>query len=245
MGKRITKFTSLSADITKPFPTKEMDLTVQMLTLMTGTNGTGKTFWMIHFYFFGQVAQLIVSGVRGEALLQSAQFMLDNCLKDPDTSGSIKANFDGGPSIEIDMEDGKIRSIIFKEWEDVEYVAPVKYMSTAMRTFDAIKIYLRTRSLIKRLSDDQEFFYTEILKSYRLYDVTYMEGLLLKMPLKVDGVMKEYLEKFDVKEKITDFGVDFEEEDFYLKYEGDEKKKYLTTFGAGHQSIFNMVMGNV
>ena len=127
----------------------------------------------------------------------------------------------------------------------VEYVAPVKYMSTAMRTFDAIKIYLRTRSLIKRLSDDQEFFYTEILKSYRLYDVTYMEGLLLKMPLKVDGVMKEYLEKFDVKEKITDFGVDFEEEDFYLKYEGDEKKKYLTTFGAGHQSIFNMVMGNV
>jgi hypothetical protein len=30
-----------------------------------------------------------------------------------------------------------------------------------------------------------------------------------------------------------------------MKYEGDEKKKYLTTFGAGHQSIFNMVMGNV
>ena len=230
-------------DITKPF---EFDSTIQlnMLSLFIGANGSGKTFIMINSYIICEVAKLIIAGIKGNELIAASQYIIDKCFNDIDTTGTITGVFKDGQSISFKMEGGQIEDLAHENWEGVNNVIAVRYMSVGMRTFDDIKHYLSLRKVLMEANNgDLLIVIPKLLESYKLYDLTYIEGLIAKVPIIVDGGIRSALESFDVKDEITEFNLDLDKNDFYLVIDG--KKKYLTTYGKGHQSIFNMTMGNV
>lgn len=254
--RRVTGVSTITTDITKPLTMKLDAMEFNKLTLLTGMNGTGKSFLFANTYLFTEIGVLVAAGIPREHLKATAQFILEKCFDDVDTTGTISVAFDvddvkAGCSVTLVMENGKINDVTYSGFENIVDVSRVKYMSAGMRTFDAIKMYLSMRKMIKQTKldiDTQEGLVGELLNTYKLYDVTYLERLINAMPLKSDHRMKDFLTKFDDKqqmglEDIEEFGVDLDKPDFFLIQKGE--KKYLTTFGKGHQSIFNMLLGSL
>lgn len=239
----IAGFESLEVAIVKPFAADFGTIEFNKLTLMTGLNGTGKTFLLVYSYVLTEIAGLVVAGLDGENLKIGSQFIMEKCFSQIDTTGEISGNFGDGNKITLKMEDGKILSVGVTGFKDVTDVARIKYMSSAMRTFDTIKAYLRLRQVALDKLGNYESMATEMLETYRLYDFKYMETLIASMPFKHPNLI-ENLEKFDIKDKVTAIDVDLVAGDFFVLYE-DGTKKYMTSFGKGHQSIFNMVMGQL
>lgn len=244
--KKIACINSLDLNITKPM-TMNTKMELNKLTLMTGTNGSGKSFFLINFYVFTEIATMIVSGMSGDILKGSSQFILENCFTDIDTTGELTAVFEDGQTIKMTADNGQITSIVHTGFEDVKEIVRIRYMSSGLRTFDEMRHYLSQRKMAKQIIDGEttEEIIASMLKTYRLYDVSYMEGVLAGMPLKspVTDKLNEFLLGMDVKDvgKIIEFNVDYERSDFYIILE-DGTKKYMTSFGKGHQSVFNMVI---
>ena len=120
-------------------------------------------------------------------------------------------------------------------------------MSSAMRTFDAISQYLKTRLMFKPAGAasvaDREVVLEKMCTLYKLYDVIYVEVLIAKAPIKIDSTLAKTLQKdFEIKEEITEIGLDEAKGDFYTV--SKEGKKYLTTYSKGEQSIINMLLAN-
>ena len=230
--------------ITKPF-VADFEMELNALSIMTGKNGSGKTFFMIHGYVFGEIAKLIVAGLKDQELLASAQFVMTNSFTDLDTEGEVGANFVSGAFIRLKMEQGEIVSLNYEGFEGIKSTGGITYMSSGMRTFDAIKYYLGNRKLILQLvKNNSNAMFIKLLESYRIYDVAYIEGLIAKMPVQMTPILKKRLEDFDVSDDIESFGCDLDRGDFFLLEKGNSKKKYLTSFGNGTQAIFNMTLAS-
>ena len=243
---KITQIKSLYVDITHPLNMKEQTIDFNALTLMTGPNGSGKTFFMIHAYALAKIAQLVVTGLRGEQLEATSQFILNNSFSDLNTEGTLGIEF-GAASLNVVMKKGQIESINWKNLAGIENVAQVRFMSAGMRTFSDMKHYLFSRKMIAQTyNNNMEQIAMEMLKAYKFYDFEYIEQTIQKMPLKGTDKMAEYLASFDIHEKIKEFGVDLDKCEFYLieEKDGNEEKRNLTSYGAGHQSIINMVIAN-
>jgi hypothetical protein len=142
----------------------------------------------------------------------------------------------------VTLQDGTVKSVDHSGWDSVDAVAGIRYMSSSMRTFEAIKHYLLARKL-RMESLSQHEAVAELCKDFKLYDVSYIEGLIAKMPLKLDPSTREALDNFGIREKITEIGVDLEKNDFYFTEDGKERRNYMCTMGKGHQSLVNMIIG--
>lgn len=233
---------SMSFDLTKP-PMKFDAIELNKLTLFTGLNGTGKSFIMVCFYAFSEIANMIAIGVGGDHLKASAQFIMDNCFTDPGTTGTIIGNFNDGSGITMKMSDGVVESVFYTGFENVD-VTRVRYMSAKMRTFEAMKSYLTIRKMSRMIDQTEEKRSEMILAAYRLYDMAYMEMLISAMPFSDKSKFDEHLKHFsDIRVSPVSIDVDLEQCDFYIT-DQDGGKTYMTSMSSGHQSIFNMLMGS-
>jgi len=246
---KIDHIKNVFMDITAPMPVDNQTMDFKMFNVMTGKNGTGKSFWIINSYVIAKIATSIVMGVNDPVMLAgTAQFFFDNCFSDFNTNGIVAAEFDSGASVRVSIIDGKVEIVDHTGFEDVQHIANIKYMSTGMRTFDDIKVFLNMRNMVKRMiGDDMESYIVEMMKSYRFYDFEHVETIIGRMPLEVEHRFRESMEKFEIKENIISFGFDEKKPDFFLveKTENGEEMKYLTSYGKGHQSIFNMFLANL
>jgi hypothetical protein len=224
---------------------EQKSLELNMITLLTGHNGSGKTFFLVTCYVISEVAQIAhrlrsVENVPQELIINAAQFITDSCYIKRLT-GRIEGFFEGGAYLAIDMEDGTVTAVKGENWKDVEQVRGVRYMSTAMRTFESMGQYLFSRKLLADKSIEER--YMELCKNWRLYDVQHVERMVEKMPITFDDNFKAALKNFDIKEDVVSFDVDLEKCDFFYQT-SDGKKTYMRTLGSGHQSIFNMMIGS-
>jgi len=244
MEKQINKVASLEK-IT--IATKDEDndhinvLELNLLTLLTGKNGTGKTFYLVSSYVLSEVALLVVMGLPEQAILETTQFITDSCYIKKLT-GRIEGFFDTGSYLAIHLEDGKVTEITKEDWGKSESVRGVKYMSAAMRTFESIGQYLFSRKLLSSMGQAEMFM--ELCKNWRLFDVKHIEGMIAKMPITFDTNFKEALKKFEITDDIVSVDVDLEKCDFFYTT-SDSKQTYMRTLGSGHQSIFNMMIGQL
>ena len=247
MGKKITQIKNITLDITKPMPMTAQEIELRMMNVIVGMNGTGKTFIMVTGFVLSQVATVIVHAkLTGEQLKMSAQFFVDNCFDAKDITGMLSAKFENDAIVRLVLEEGKVVYVYYDDFGAIEDIAPVRYMSSAMRTFSAIKMYLSSRKMAAKLAlGDQNKIIELMVEDFKLFDVMHVEGLIMKMPLKADSRMQEYLADFDIKEEIEEFGVDLDKNDFFLIEKKDKNKKYMTMMGAGHQSIYNMLLGSL
>lgn len=210
----------------------DQELTFQQISVFVGANDTGKSFLLKVAFALGAIG---VSPAMPPGPNSSAQFVFDSTFTSQKFNGLFKAVFTKG-FVSVEIKDGEVIKVE-KEGKTI----PIKYMSTDMRTFDQMALYLRVR---QGAGNDPITFMKKILEAYRLYDVTYMEGLLAKMPIRIPESVNNSLNSFDFKEKIDAIEADTENCQFWAVLE-DGSKKDISTYGKGHQAMLNMLIGQL
>jgi hypothetical protein len=171
-----------------------------------------------------------------------SQFVYDRCFKDQNIHGTISATYESGAGLNLVFDKGQIKDVQFQNLENFERATMPVFMSSGMRLFTPISQYLKTR---KRMGikdrDLKPGQLHDLLEDYALYDVSYIEMLIRSTPITITPQLKKSLEEFEIMENITSFEVDLDKPDFYVVIDGN--KKYMTTYGSGHQAAINMLMG--
>lgn len=238
--KSLGNLQQVDMDLTAPLPIKS-GMTMNQLTVLIGPNGTGKTFYLINSYCLGSIMASVLMTGSGTAAKAYSQFVYDNCFKDQNINGKISATYQSGAGLNLVFEKGQIKDLSFQNLESYTHAAQPIFMSSGMRLFTPISQYLKLR---KRLNIGRQLKpgdLHELLQDYTLYDISYIESLIASTPITITPQLKSSLEEFDITENITSFDVDLEKSDFYVVI--DDQKKYMTTYGSGHQAAINMLMG--
>ncbi len=235
----------LTIKLKEPIAMNFENMAINNMNLYVGKNGTGKTLvltltWIISYITQGQVAAQVHK--HPFLLREFAQYVFDHSLSEPQQfSGTVKAVFESGAVLDMLLEEGKITYLDVSGLEGINQPIPAIYMSSNMRLFSSIQMYLKMRKMTGK-TDHMEIV-AEMVKHFKLYDITLVERMIHRCPIKIDPRIKEALAGFDIKEDITEFGVDLEHCDFYVIL-ADGEKKWMTSYGNGHQSVFNMFIAN-
>lgn len=236
---------NIKLNITDPLK-MDMDIEFNKLSLFLGQNGTGKTFILVNVWALTFIASgIIVAKVQNQPADVSAlaQYVYDNSFSDQNISGIITGVFDENNEITITFEKGKVVSVTHIGLNKEEDITVVRYMSSNMRLFSSISMYLKIRRPYATLSQGEAL--VNMIKDFKLYDCMIIEKMITSMPMELSPRIKEGLkESFDIQDNIISFGVDLEKADFYACIDAPENKKYLSTYGNGHQSILNMTICN-
>lgn len=234
--------------LSKPTPMNIEDLNLQKLNLMVGTNGSGKTFCLVTMWLFGYLSSCVIIMRRipnPAGLEQFAQHAVDHCYDSKDITGNMSVVFDSGAEISITLNEGKVENISHTGFEDIEHFVPFRFMSSAMRTFEAMNMYLKLRGMLEKMGHKGEQLTNEMLKTFKLYDVIQLEHMIMSMPYKVSKELQESMKNFDIGEGFREFGVDLEKGNFYVILDPDGKQKDLATFSKGEQALINMTLSNL
>jgi energy-coupling factor transporter ATP-binding protein EcfA2 len=228
--KRSVHLHKLVMKITEPMK-MDMEIELGALAVMLGANDSGKSFLLKIAYALSMI------GATPEGpmpVVPAAQFVLDNTFTGQNLNGTIRGEFTTG-HVDVDVEKGQVVGVGIT----VKNPTPIIYMSTDMRTFDQMNLYLKMK---KECGTDPLISMRKMLEAYRLYDLTYMEALIMRCPIKISEMTMEILSGYDFKEKITSIEADMESCTFSAVLE-DGSKRNLATYGKGHQAILNMIMG--
>jgi hypothetical protein len=239
---------SVSIDVTEPFEFSAKELTMRNISLFTGKNSTGKSFCLVNFFCLGHLTAAIIQSRIWELPFEPiafAQHTWDHSFSEQNLTGTVEALWESGATLSVTFLKGKVCNVQHTGMDDLEAAVPVKFMSSQMRTFDAISMYMKMRKLVaETCGEDNSLLAGQMLKSYKLYDVLYLESMMVRMPVEADERIKKALSGFDITEDIRTFNVDYDKCDFYVTIGEEQKPKYLTTYGKGDQSIFNMTLGS-
>lgn len=223
------KLDKLVLNITEPMK-MDQELELAQLAVFVGQNNTGKSFLLKVAFALGAIGQIRTVAPGPNSF---AQFVFDSTFVDQKFDGLFKAIYTMG-SVSVEIKEGRVAAV-----DAQGETTPVTYMSSDMRTFDQMTTYLRIR---KSAGDNPLVFMQKMLEAYRLYDVTYMEGFLIKLPLLLPDRVKQHLEGFGFREPIVSIEADLDKCEF-LAVLKDGTKKNISTYGKGHQSILNMALG--
>jgi hypothetical protein len=227
----------LVLNLTAPIKFNNMEVELKMLNVLVGQNDSGKSFLLKVAYALSAISCMQQSDAAPPPA-EGAQFIFDNTFVDHNLDGTIKGVYTRG-SVLVELKEGKVTKV---EIEDLVNPVPMLFLSTDMRTFDQMNLYLCHRNGASA-HKDPVILMRALLKGYRIYDVTYMESLIQRCPITLPDVIKKTLAAgFDFKEKISAIDVDLEGCQFHAILE-DGTLKNLATYGKGHQSILNMVIG--
>jgi len=224
------------------------DITLSNISILVGPNGTGKTMILLNFFATTTIVNFLITGKMFDAssvkTLETAQFVYDTTFNDQNFTGAVKVTFDNNIFISIVLDNGKVMSVEHNLHKELKLFPAIRYMSTDIRSFDNISLYLRLRKTVTKESGTNDLIIlNEMLKNYKLPDVTYLELLIKLVPYSLTPKDKEVLLGYGV-EKVDSINVDLDVCDFYFTTDTNERK-YLKSYGKGHQSIVNMYIGSI
>jgi len=243
-SKSIGHISDITLETTAPVKFEHVKVAFGMLNLLVGANGSGKTFVNINVYCLCTLCDMIVAARLHNlqiSVTEQAQFIWDRCFSDQNIHGKIGATFQSGADISVVFEEGKVKTVEYNIPEEINSPLGMAYMSSQMRTFNAISLYLKLR---KRLGDDPQKRLLELMKDYKMFDVMYIEKLIVRSPMKVrKDVATNLLDMGIGKDELLEFGVDEEKCDFYGCFGTMDNKIYLSSMSAGEQAMINMTIG--
>lgn len=228
--KTPNKLERLVLNITQPVKI-DQDIEFSQIAVFVGANASGKSLLLKIAFALGAVGGVPVAPPGPNS---SAQFVFDNTFTNQNFDGTLKAIYTNG-SVNVELKEGKVVNT-----EITGKTVPVTFMSTDMRTFDQMNLYLRVR---KSSGDDPISFMKNILEAYRLYDVTYMEALLSRMPIAIPDRIKDSMKTFNFEEIIESIEVNTELCQFIAVLDNGNRKN-IATYGKGHQAMLNMMIGS-
>lgn len=228
-------------------PQFEGDIEFRSIALFVGANGVGKTLILKYIWVMGMITCADIVSAQTADLKEVAQFTFDNCFDDQDFDGTIKCKYDKG-SVKVTLKEGTITKVKCIIAPEVDTPSPPTFMSKDMRTFDSIKTYLKIRNKIGAIGATQLVpeQMKEMLDFFKLYDITYVERLLIKLKSRVvtPQRFRDFIAGFTgFSTKIHELYYDRVNQD--IKFVNDKGvEKSLTTLGAGEQSLVNMAVAN-
>lgn len=247
--KSLGHIRNITMKTTAPLKMDALDLSFNDLTLLVGANGTGKSLAMITVFCLSNITSsaIIAKGADNKTLKEVAQYVFNTSFTDQNFDGVVAGKYQSGSSIEIVFSQGIVVDISVYIPDDVTEPTQIVYMSSGMRTFEAISSFLKMRKVVMNaMNIAGEPLILEMIKNYKLYDVLYIEKLLLSLPLHVPAGMRVELKKsFDFKDDLIEVAFDVDKSDLYYTC-GNKPgvKTYLTTLSKGEQSILNMMIGS-
>lgn len=246
--KQLGHIKSATIKIDEPFKFNFDKLETNAINLLVGTNGVGKSVylkinWMVATYMnYMLIAADNNVPFNGTEMLH---FLMTNTFTKCPMTGVIKMTFENG-EFEAEFKDGSVVSVNTDTRPDIKGGAAPIYMSTTMRMFTDIVQYMRMKKLLgipKGMPNEADL--TKLLELYRMYDISYVEGLLhyLENNLTEKFLLdfNTHIKLFDDKFSVKDFQVNHELGDItYCDATGSDIS--LTSLGNGHQALINMVM---
>ena len=232
---------SMTFNLTSPIPFDNMEISLRELTLLTGTNGTGKTFMMVNTFCMSFVANSISNGSDTKEV---AQFVFVHSFSDQNIHGTIRTDFKDC-YLTVTFDKGQVTDI---EHNITDQVIPLSvYMSSAMRKFDSISVYLKIRRRIedmKRIGIRGKMVHplliNEMVKDFKLYDIVYIERLIKACPITISDQMLNSLETFGIRDILVTVDVDLGKCEFIVATNNGIKN--LSNYSAGEQAIINMML---
>lgn len=242
--KSIGNVVNLQCELTTPMKLTLDSMDLKSVNILCGKNGSGKT--MINkIVFFSTFATLIDLTEKNQPnviemffksldvnnTLELVQFVFDNTFVDPkEINAHLIVNFENG-TFECDIINGEVNDLKMSYDQGVTEGSYPRYMSTSTRLFSQMESIL----LIQKTLGDKE-----VLKHCQLYDLMHC-NTMMNFALQVSDVRKEVREilKENYDCDIVSLHYDEENSKFFL-IDSESKKKMLSSFSAGHQSIINM-----
>lgn len=243
--KTLGSITTVRLFTTAPIAMEFSSIEFNKLNILTGVNGVGKSFVMTVVYALGYILNAKIVANKHKMSFDAigmGQFVIDGCF-DASITGTLGINYENSVSVDVAVEDGKVLSVNINGDEDVAEPTTVVYMSSAFRTFGVMCGYLSSRKACG--SEDLSVIVQEMIKAYKLYDVSYMERLISLMPLKLNEKSKEVLRNFQMKDEIEEITVDLEKCEFYARLKGGSEHVIHRWYGSGHQALLNMMLGQL
>lgn len=215
-------------------PTKmDIDMEYNKLVLFCGTNGTGKSLVMKYNWALGTIASIMINAAEASPPLSKvAQEILDGTLEDQNINGELVSYYENG-TLKLTLEKGKVITSEFEKGEEITTAPTPVFMSKVTRTFSQIHQYLQLEKQLGMQS---------MLKTYRLYDVLYIEKMKARLSegMEASLELKHALEGFDMgKHDIQKFVLE-NETVYFLNTAGERKS--MSTLSDGEQSIVNMCL---
>lgn len=232
-------------------------MTLKEIAIFVGQNGSGKTLvlkfiWVVSMMLYNSVnyrrLRPHMTELNEELKNENYQFLIDKSFDENNFNGTIEATFEHA-SVSLKLTNGKIAQLEIEVEQGYDLPTLPIFMSKNLRTFDDIKKYLQFRKLnnIVDVKSNPESF-EKMLEIYRIYDVTFVESLLLKLkePKDIPDNVLESLHSFEGMEKynMKKLGADLESCDIYFLNENNERVN-LTRLSAGEQSLTNMVISQL
>ena len=240
-------------NIDEPIKFTNIELEYKDIGILAGPNGSGKTFVLVNVFCLQTLFSVIaIGGITDDAVKRSvAQMIWDKSFDDQNINGTVGGlwGINNEFNLEVTFVKGDVTKVEHSDLSQISQVSSVMYLSSHMRTFDAIKMYLKIRKMIKEscqpTHDSTDELLEKLSKDFKLYDISYLEAVISQMPITPDPIKKQALEKFDkFFTEIKEIDVDFEKCDFIItKNNGDTVS--ASSLSKGIQSMLNMSLLNL
>lgn len=224
-----------------------VDIEYNALTLLVGANNVGKSFFLKTTWVMSFIATMVSAAktLTHDQTIEMAQFAFDKSYENQTFTGNIGVKFNNGATLEVQLVIGMIKQFIVIGFDDAMKFPMPKYLSSKMRLFDNISMYLKIRKdKFGMVSTGPIDALVEgMLEYYPLYDIIYIEGLINNSPIMASHEINNSFKSFDFDKDIKSLTADLDTCDFYVTFE-DDTIKYMKTHSAGQQAIVNMVFGS-
>jgi hypothetical protein len=235
------------------------DMQMNELSILVGTNGSGKSFVLRQTFILGFIGLTYHNSILAGTPLdvtELANFVIPRTFIDPDFTGLVEGQFTNDAFIEYRMDKGVvIECHIANVDKDTKPFPGIKFLSAEMRTFDDISSYLRMRKRIVPSMEKQlnELQFKELCDEFKIYDVMQIEGMINACPITYSDSID--FSAYNIQDPPKTIDVDLEKCDFFIEEEGDVlrdpgpgatvgKRRYTRTYSKGEQSLFNMFAAN-
>ena len=217
------------------------------IVLMVGKNGTGKTLInkLVFFTTFVTFLELteksnpaLAKAFERDARLSSnmdrATYLFQNTFSDPkEFTGHIVTHFENG-SLECDVKEGEICNLMTSYDANVTDGTYPKYMSISTRLFSQMEAILMMDKMLPNEG---------VLVHYRLYDVMHCHRI--RQFAQEVSTISEDLVKLLKEGYDTDIvSLSYDENNCQFSFvDSTGKQRLVSSLGAGHQSIINIMLG--
>ncbi len=235
-SKDIGHAVRLTTDLNGGLNMVNTPIDLNMLNILVGANGTGKTLILKVVWLMNMITQLIIN--KAPDLESGAQFILDNTIPENKSFGYIRMEYESGAGVELSMLNGGVVGVGHSNIKEGMTMGAPIFLSAAMRLFSSMKWYLRAR---KDLETSKPEFIATLCKDFKLYDILYIERLIHKMPFKIDHNMIPML---SMSEKTADIKLVEVGDDDFIITDSKGAKYPASHLSNGEQSILNMALGS-
>jgi energy-coupling factor transporter ATP-binding protein EcfA2 len=228
---------------------QDLDLNANALTLMTGKNGTGKSFIMKLIWAASSVAAVIITNrdMPSEAKIHLAQFYINGAFVDTDQiDGTVEIKYEFGDSVEIAISNGVVTHVNELLDPKLQPTSHPRYLSTNMRLMVEVTQYMKMKKALgigKGIPTDPDAM-MKLCECYRLYDIMHAEDVIRTIDAgnSSEEFLKEANKRLAIGEDHFDLkGLKVDYDACDIKYKDkDDLWLSVASMGAGHQSLLNM-----